>query len=163
MRPTTAILFCFALAACEKCALQDELPREQQARSWLAKGRAAVNKGDLAGAQQALEKAASYAPTDPEPQRTLGDVYEKLGQEAQAIFELTHELGGSLRLDQTLSIVEDKLRQLVPFDYLAVHIREGDVLKVKYVDGKASLALASPAIPVGQGLSGWMDWRLASR
>ena len=88
MRPTTAILFCFALAACEKCALQDELPREQQARSWLAKGRAAVNKGDLAGAQQALEKAASYAPTDPEPQRTLGDVYEKLGQEAQAIFAL---------------------------------------------------------------------------
>jgi diguanylate cyclase (GGDEF)-like protein/putative nucleotidyltransferase with HDIG domain len=77
-------------------------------------------------------------------------------QEAQAILELTHELGGSLRLDQTLSVVEDKLRQLVPFDCLAVYIREGNVLKVKYVDGKASLPLTSPAIPVGQGLSGWV-------
>jgi len=92
VRPTTAtfVVSILSLAACDKLSgmLQDEPPREQQARTLLSKGRAAVSKGDYSAAQVALEKAASLNPTDPEPQRTLGEVYEKLGQEAQAIFAL---------------------------------------------------------------------------
>lgn len=78
------------LAGCDKLAqmVSEEPPREQQARSYLAKGRAALSKGDLATAQRLLEKAAALNPTDPEPQRTLGGVYEKLGEQAQAIFAL---------------------------------------------------------------------------
>ena len=77
-------------------------------------------------------------------------------QEVQAMLELTQELSGAFRLDQTLSVVVEKLQQLVPFDCIAVYIREGNVLKAKYVDGQGSLALNSLEIPVGQGLSGWV-------
>ncbi|MGC4122377.1 MAG: tetratricopeptide repeat protein [Myxococcales bacterium] len=85
------------LSGCDKLAqmVAEEPSRDQQARTYLAKGRAAAAKGDLPTAQRLLEKAAALNPTDPEPQRTLGGVYEKLGEQAQAIFALKRaaELG----------------------------------------------------------------------
>jgi diguanylate cyclase (GGDEF)-like protein/putative nucleotidyltransferase with HDIG domain len=77
-------------------------------------------------------------------------------QEVQAILELTQELSGALRLDEMLSVVAERLKKLVPFNGLAVYIREGNMLKIKYVHGEGGIATASPEIPVGQGLSGWV-------
>lgn len=90
VRTLIAVALVASLAGCEKLAsmMAEEPSREQQSRAWLAKGRSALSKGDMPGAQEALEKAASLNPTDPEPQRTLGGVYEKLGQQAQAILAL---------------------------------------------------------------------------
>lgn len=90
VRSPLLIIVLLAVGGCEKLSqmVGEEPPREQQARRYLTRGREAIGRGDLVGAQQALEKAASLNPTDPEPQRSLGDVYERLGQEAQAIFAL---------------------------------------------------------------------------
>src|SRR6185369_8561298 len=41
-------------------------------------------------------------------------------QEAQTLFELSHELGNSLSLDETLSVLSVRLRKLVPFDSIAI-------------------------------------------
>ncbi|HZU26210.1 MAG TPA: diguanylate cyclase [Bryobacteraceae bacterium] len=77
-------------------------------------------------------------------------------QEVQTLLELTHALSGSLRLQETLSIVAERLKQLIPFDCIAVYIREGDVLEPRYVNGEGSRTFATLKIPVGQGLSGWV-------
>jgi len=76
--------------------------------------------------------------------------------EVQTIFELTHDLSGSLRLEDTLSMFASRLKQIVPFDCIAIYIQEGSVLKPKYVNGENSRVFASLAIPVGHGLSGWV-------
>ena len=77
-------------------------------------------------------------------------------QEVQTILELTQELSGSLRLEEMLLLVSERLQQLVPFDCIAVYVRQGAVLKAKYARGPRSRVLASLEIPVGQGLSGWV-------
>ena len=77
-------------------------------------------------------------------------------QEAQTLFELSHDLGKSLSLDDTLSVVSARLRKLVPYDAIAIWIREGDVLIPKHVSGENFKLFASLEIPIGQGLSGWV-------
>ncbi len=76
--------------------------------------------------------------------------------EVQEILESIQELGGSLRIEEMLSMVAERLKQMVPFDCIAVYVREGNVLKPKYVNGEGCKTFASLEIPVGDGLSGWV-------
>jgi len=85
-----------------------------------------------------------------------GDSVATALQEMRAILELTHDLNRSLRMEEVLSVLAERLKQLVPFDCFAVYVREGQVLKAKYVSGESSRRFASIEIPVGQGLSGWV-------
>ncbi len=47
-------------------------------------------------------------------------------QEAQVLFELSHERGNSLSLDETLSIFSVRLCRLVPFDAIATFVCPGN-------------------------------------
>ena len=77
-------------------------------------------------------------------------------QEVQTMLALTEALSGSLRLQETLSIVAERIKPLVPFDCIAVYIRQGNILVPRYVNGEGSRVFRSLEIPVGQGLSGWV-------
>lgn len=77
-------------------------------------------------------------------------------QEAQALFELTQDLGASLSLKETLSVFSVKLRQLVPYDSIAIYIRRDNELIPEHVGGDNFRLFASLRIPIGDGLSGWV-------
>src|SRR5262249_52000079 len=77
-------------------------------------------------------------------------------QEAQTIFELTHELGSSLNLDETLSVLALRLKRMCPYDCIAVYIRRGNKLLPEYVNGENFRLFSSLEIPIGEGLSGWV-------
>jgi diguanylate cyclase (GGDEF)-like protein/putative nucleotidyltransferase with HDIG domain len=79
-------------------------------------------------------------------------------QEAQMLFELIHDLGNSLSLEDTLSLVSARLRKLVPYDSIAIWIRDQEkgVLVPKHVGGDESRLFSALEIPLGQGLSGWV-------
>ncbi|MBE0659517.1 MAG: diguanylate cyclase [Bryobacteraceae bacterium] len=77
-------------------------------------------------------------------------------QEAQALFELAQNLGSSLSIDETLSVVAVRMRRLIPFDSMAVYIRRDNQLEPQFVSGDNMRLFASLCIPVGQGLSGWV-------
>lgn len=77
-------------------------------------------------------------------------------REIQTILELTRDLNGLLRPEESLAVLTERLKQLVPFDCLAVYVLQDSVLKAKYVNGENSRVFASLEIPVGQGLSGWV-------
>ena len=77
-------------------------------------------------------------------------------QEAHTLFELSQDLGNSLSLDETLSLVAMRLRKLVPYDSLVAFIRKGDLLLPEFVTGDHFRMLASLQIPVGTGLCGWV-------
>jgi len=77
-------------------------------------------------------------------------------QEAHMLFELTHELGNSLSLEDTLSVVAGRLRKLVPYDSIGIWIRENALVVPKYVNGDDFRLFSALKIPIGQGLSGWV-------
>jgi diguanylate cyclase (GGDEF)-like protein/putative nucleotidyltransferase with HDIG domain len=76
--------------------------------------------------------------------------------EAQTLFELSHELGNSLSLDETLSVLSVRLRKLVPFDSIAIYVLRDDKLVPEHVSGDNFRLFSSLEIPFGQGLSGWV-------
>ena len=56
-------------------------------------------------------------------------------QEVQALYELSLDLGTSLSLEETMSVLDIRLRRLVPYDAITVLIRRGDTLLPAYVNG----------------------------
>jgi len=66
--------------------------------------------------------------------------------EMQMLFELTRELGNSLSLDETLSMLAVRLKHLVPYDSIAIYSVRGDNFRL----------LSSLRIPIGEGVSGWV-------
>ena len=77
-------------------------------------------------------------------------------QEVQALFEISQDLGNSLSLDETLSVLAVRLGRIIPYASLAIWIRDGRVLLPTYVTGEEYRLFSSLEIPVGQGLSGWV-------
>jgi diguanylate cyclase (GGDEF)-like protein/putative nucleotidyltransferase with HDIG domain len=84
------------------------------------------------------------------------DAIASARQEAQTLFELSQDLGGSLSLDETLSVFSVKLRRLVPYDAIAIYIRRGNELVPEHVSGDNHRLFSSLRIPMGDGLSGWV-------
>jgi putative nucleotidyltransferase with HDIG domain len=77
-------------------------------------------------------------------------------QEVQALFEISQDLGNSLSLDETLSLLALRLRRIIPHHGLAIWIQRDGVLIPEYVAGDDFRIFSSLQIPVGQGLSGWV-------
>ena len=77
-------------------------------------------------------------------------------QEAQTLFELSHDLGNSLSLSETLSVLSVRLKRLVPYDSIAAFILRGNELVPEFASGDNFRLFASMRIPLGQGLSGWV-------
>lgn len=77
-------------------------------------------------------------------------------QEAQTLYELTQDLGNSLNLHETLSVLDCRLQRLIPYDAIAVYVLRDGFLEPEYVSGENFRLFSSLRIPVGQGLSGWV-------
>jgi diguanylate cyclase (GGDEF)-like protein/putative nucleotidyltransferase with HDIG domain len=76
-------------------------------------------------------------------------------QEAQTLFELSHDLGNSLSLSETLSVLSVRLKRLVPYDAISVYILRDGQLVPEFVSGDNFRFFAALRIPLGAGLSGW--------
>ena len=77
-------------------------------------------------------------------------------QEVQNLFELAQDLGNSLSLNETLSLLAIRLKRMIPYDALAIYVPHGDILKAEYASGENFRLFSSLEIPLGQGLSGWV-------
>jgi diguanylate cyclase (GGDEF)-like protein/putative nucleotidyltransferase with HDIG domain len=77
-------------------------------------------------------------------------------QEVQALFEISQDLGNSLSLDETLSVLAVRLRKIIPHHSFAIWVRRDNVLQPDYVSGDDFRLFSALEIPLGQGLSGWV-------
>jgi diguanylate cyclase (GGDEF)-like protein/putative nucleotidyltransferase with HDIG domain len=75
-------------------------------------------------------------------------------QEAQTMFELSQDLGNSLSLGETLSLLSMRLRKMIPYDSMAVFLVKNGKLIPELVSGDNYRLLSSLAINVGEGLCG---------
>jgi diguanylate cyclase (GGDEF)-like protein/putative nucleotidyltransferase with HDIG domain len=104
--------------------------------------------------------AAGYehaaAPDAPGREATFLSSIAAARQEAQALFELSQDLGASLSLVETLSVFSVKLKPMVPYDAIAIYAVRDGVLVPEYVNGDNYRLFSSLQIPLGDGLSGWV-------
>lgn len=77
-------------------------------------------------------------------------------QEVQALFELTQDIGNSLSLSETLSVLAVRLKRIVPYDSIAIYVTKEGRLFPEYVSGDDFRLFSSLNIPLGEGLSGWV-------
>ena len=77
-------------------------------------------------------------------------------QEAQDLFELAHELGTSLSLNETLSLLALRLKKMCPYDCIAIYVLRDNILVPEFVNGQNFEIFAGLRIPIGEGLAGWV-------
>jgi diguanylate cyclase (GGDEF)-like protein/putative nucleotidyltransferase with HDIG domain len=77
-------------------------------------------------------------------------------QEAQTMFELSQDLGISLSLSETLSVLSMRLRRMIPYDSIAVFVNRNGWLLPELVSGENFRTLSSLKVKVGEGLCGWV-------
>ena len=77
-------------------------------------------------------------------------------REVQTLYELHQSLGNSLSLEDTLSVLATRLKRILPYEATAIYLRRDGTLIPEHVCGENTKLFASLAIPVGEGLSGWV-------
>jgi diguanylate cyclase (GGDEF)-like protein/putative nucleotidyltransferase with HDIG domain len=106
--------------------------------------------------------AAGFEKIRPAPIAPSGESMDFLSsiaaarQEVQTLFELAQDLGNSLSLDETMSVLAVRLKRMIPYDSMAIYVLRDDKLIPEYVSGDDFRLFSSLEIPMGQGLSGWV-------
>jgi diguanylate cyclase (GGDEF)-like protein len=77
-------------------------------------------------------------------------------REFQLLLEVTNDLGSSLSLEETLALLAVRLGKIVEHDAIAIYLVRDGKLVPSYVKGESYRLFSSLAIPLGQGLSGWV-------
>jgi putative nucleotidyltransferase with HDIG domain len=77
-------------------------------------------------------------------------------QIADEIVQLARDAGRLLRSEDIFSLLAVRLRDIVPFDAMAVYCPQDDILAAKFATGDNYRLFASLRIPLGEGLSGWV-------
>jgi diguanylate cyclase (GGDEF)-like protein len=108
-----------------------------------------IERGDAPAA--GFENTAAAAPAGG-PLASIATAH----QEVQSLYELAQEVGDALYLTDTLSLLATRIKRLVPYDSLVVYLLQGRALTPAYVTGEDARLFSSLAIPVGEGLSGWV-------
>ena len=72
------------------------------------------------------------------------------------MFELSQDLGNSLSLSETLSVLSMRLRRMIPYDSIVVFVNRNGWLLPELVSGENFRLLSSLKIRVGEGLCGWV-------
>ncbi|MGA2877986.1 MAG: HD domain-containing phosphohydrolase [Bryobacteraceae bacterium] len=110
--------------------------------------------------ERGLEPAAGFESNrrspNAEPAENFLTSIAAARQEVQNLFELAQDLGNSLSLNETLSLLALRLKRMIPYDSLAIYVLRDDRLRAEYVNGENFRLFSSLEIPIGQGLSGWV-------
>jgi diguanylate cyclase (GGDEF)-like protein/putative nucleotidyltransferase with HDIG domain len=112
--------------------------------------------------ERGLEPAAGFEKTKglsnqtPEKPADFLNSIAAARQEVQNLFELAQDLGNSLSLNETLSLLAIRLKRMIPYDSLAIYVLRDDKLRAEYVNGENFRLFSALEIPLGQGLSGWV-------
>jgi diguanylate cyclase (GGDEF)-like protein/putative nucleotidyltransferase with HDIG domain len=106
-----------------------------------------------------LQPAAGFESTNGRVKHNENDFLISIAaarQEAQMLFELSQDLGKSLSLDETLSVLSVRLRKLIPYDSIVTFTVKGNDIIPAHVSGDNFRLFSSLRVPMGEGLCGWV-------
>ncbi len=75
---------------------------------------------------------------------------------ADDLLQAAQSIGALLRQEDIFSLLSVRLKDVVPFDAMAVYCPKDDVLLPKFAIGDNYRLFSSLRIPLGEGLSGWV-------
>ena len=105
-------------------------------------------EGPSAGYEKSGPAAASRSGADMDPGARI--------RFEAGIKSMIAETLQTVRSEDTLACVSAALAVLIPFDIFMIYVVEGEVLRPYYISGNRAVSLSSAALPVGQGLCGWV-------
>jgi diguanylate cyclase (GGDEF)-like protein/putative nucleotidyltransferase with HDIG domain len=76
--------------------------------------------------------------------------------EVQSLLELSQNLGTSLSLPETFTVLAQRLKSMVSYDSMAIYVVRDGRLSPEFVTGENFRLFSALEIPIGQGLSGWV-------
>ncbi|HTS29974.1 MAG TPA: diguanylate cyclase [Bryobacteraceae bacterium] len=134
-----------------RCGEIEQLARKKSASHARVSSGVRVERGEPAAG---LELSTA---TEPAPVKSgfVGQI-AAARQEFQTLLELTNELGNSLRVDETLTLLASRLLSVIPYHAIAIYTSEGRRLGTRYASGEDAALFSSLAIPLGDGISGWV-------
>jgi diguanylate cyclase (GGDEF)-like protein/putative nucleotidyltransferase with HDIG domain len=124
--------------------------QQLQVAECVGAGRGAAPAAGFEGGEESLPSSAAG------PQVDFLSSIGAARQEVQTLFELSQDLGNSLSLSETLSVMGVRLKRMIPFDTMAVLVVRDGELVPEYVAGENHRFFSSLEIPIGEGLSGWV-------
>ena len=77
-------------------------------------------------------------------------------RQARVLADLTEDLERCHDREGLLAVVRDRVREIIPYDAMAIYARRDEHLVPDYVDGDDYRLFAALEIPLGMGLSGWV-------
>lgn len=83
---------------------------------------------------------------------------KRANREVFTLYELAKVFSSALNLEETLSLLSDKIRQFVPFDTCAIYLLEGNSEEARavFVEGRNSSALLDKRVKAGEGATGFV-------
>jgi diguanylate cyclase (GGDEF)-like protein/putative nucleotidyltransferase with HDIG domain len=119
-------------------------------------GTSPTHTGDEASTQPATGVDTTTSLNAPANESDFLSSIASARQEAQTMFEISQDLGNSLSLGETLSVLSVRLRKMIPYDSLAVFLLKDGKLVPELVSGDNFRLLSSLNISLGEGLCGWV-------
>ena len=116
--------------------------------------RARISRGETPAA--GLAEADRAALSSPSSRMDFIGSIAAARQEFQKLHEFTRDIGNSLSMDDTLSLVASRMKTLISFDAIAIYSLEQDKLVAQFAAGIDSELFSGLAIPMGEGLAGWV-------
>lgn len=77
-------------------------------------------------------------------------------QEVHTLFELAQDLGNSLSIEETLSVLTCRMQGIVPHDCLVIYLVSQSRLTARHCAGRARPRWLGTSMEIGAGLSGWV-------
>jgi diguanylate cyclase (GGDEF)-like protein/putative nucleotidyltransferase with HDIG domain len=112
--------------------------------------------------ERGLAPAAGFAESPVTPTKAVESRIDdtnqiaKAREESQSLFDLVASQNSAVSLNDMFSLLATRLRALMPYEAMAVYLKQGDVLVAGHVNGDNYRLFSSLKIPVGEGLSGWV-------
>ena len=77
-------------------------------------------------------------------------------REFQSLMRIVEELGTSLSVEETLTLLAKRLKKMIPHHSAAVFVRDGNRLDPAHTEGEEECWRPSTYMTVGEGLTGWV-------
>ena len=116
--------------------------------------RVRISRGDAPAA--GLAESSRPAPSAQTSRMDFIGSIAAARQEFQKLHEFTRDIGNSLSLDDTLSLVASRMKTLISFDAIAIYGLEHEHLVAQHASGIDAELFSGLAIPLGEGLAGWV-------
>jgi diguanylate cyclase (GGDEF)-like protein/putative nucleotidyltransferase with HDIG domain len=119
---------------------------------------AEVEEQELSYAFEGVEETENQLVSQIRGEHSYVEQIKSANREVFTLYELAREFSSSLNLQETLSLLTEKIKDFVSFDTCTIYLLDetGEYAEVAYAEGVNQTTLKNKRIKVGQGATGYV-------